>query len=161
MRIPYKNSVVFAGFIGNEVEARALGSGDAVCSIRIASKHSWKDATQGWKESTEWATAVFYRQDANDVAAACSKGDFIHVEGRKFSREWTDTAKVKRRSEEIIVTGWHKVDIGEVGQRQAPAAASVPADSKANPVTDAPKPAATRRQQAKSKDYNYSRDGGR
>jgi single stranded DNA-binding protein len=157
MRIPYKNSVVFAGFIGNEVEARALGSGDAVCSIRIASKHSWKDATQGWKESTEWATAVFYRQDASDVAEACNKGDFIHVEGRKFSREWEDSAKVKRRSEEIIVTSWHKVDITAAGHRLAP---TPPADTAANPTTKTAKPTASRRQQAKSKDYNYSRDNG-
>ncbi len=159
MRIPYKNSVTFAGFVGNDVELRSMGSGDPVCSIRIASKHSWKDAKEGWKESTEWATAVFYRQDATDVAAAVKKGDFIHVEGRKFTREWEDTAKVKRRSEEIIVANWHKVDLAAVGQRQQ-AETSSTAGEKGDGSKAEKKPvhrSNARTQRPKAADYDYTR----
>lgn len=155
MRIPYKNSVIFAGFIGNDLELRVIpGSGDTVCSVRIAAKHSWRDAKEGWKESTEWATAVFYRQDANDVVGACSKGTFIHVEGRKYTRKWTDDSNHTRSSEEIIVTSWHKVDVGKVQQ----AAPSPPVDGAANPTTDPPRPPSTRKQQTRvTKSYDYSR----
>ena len=156
MRIPYKNSVRFAGFIGNDVEVRKLpGSGDAVCSLRVASKHSWRDAKDGWQESTEWATAIFYRQDAVDVANACAKGDFIDFEARKFTRTWTDGEAHKKRAEELIVTSWHKVDLGAVTKRPA---GEPSGEGSENPTASSrPKPAASRAQQTRPTSFDYSR----
>jgi single stranded DNA-binding protein len=121
MRIPYRNYVRFAGFIGNDVTLRKLESGDDVCSIRIGSKHSWKDAKGKWHETTEWATAVFYRQDAVDVHAIMKKGGFIDVEARKHTRKWTDKpGGPERRTEELIVQSWQPIDMSHIRQQAAP-----------------------------------------
>lgn len=123
MRIPYRNYVRFAGYIGNEPVLRKLDSGDDVCSVRIGSKHSWRDAKSNqWHESTEWATAVFYRQDAVDVHAACKKGDFLDVEGRKHTRKWADKpGGHERKVEEVIVQAWQKIDMTHIRQTAAQA----------------------------------------
>jgi len=148
MRIPYRNYVRFAGFIGNDLVIRKLESGDDVCSVRIGSKHSWRDAKSNqWHESTEWATAVFYRQEAVDVHASCKKGDFLDVEGRKHTRKWTDKpGGHERKVEEIIVQTWQKIDMAHIRQ-------SAPQPTQTD---DEPVPGGRAGRGQRSPSYNFS-----
>jgi single-strand DNA-binding protein len=110
--VPYKNHVHIAGFVGNDPELRFLPTGDPVMSIRIATKHFWKDGAGEWKTSTEWHTAVFYRQLAQIANAyGFKKGDFIDLEGRLHTREWVDDHQHKRASREVIADRCHRVDL--------------------------------------------------
>jgi len=116
MKLPFKNLTIFAGYISNDVELRQLASGDATVSLRVVSKHSYRSGGPGteWKTVDEWATIVFYRNQAQDlIDAGAKKGRFIHVEGRRHTRMYKpDPAKDKQAAiHEIIAQEWHLVDL--------------------------------------------------
>jgi single-strand DNA-binding protein len=118
---PYQNHVHIAGFVGNDPELRFLPAGDPVMSIRIATKHFWKDATGEWKTTTEWHTAVFYRQLAHMAHSyGFKKGDFIDLEGRLHTREWVDDHQHKRASREVIADRCHRVDLAVIQKDNNP-----------------------------------------
>lgn len=125
MRIPYKNRTEFAGFVGNDPELRHTGSGVPVLELRVCAQFSWRDESGARLTHDEWATVVFYRGLAEDVAArGVGKGTFVHVEGRRQSRSLAAPAGGKpRKVNEIIATQWHVVDLppapGAATERQA------------------------------------------
>jgi single-stranded DNA-binding protein len=125
MRIPFKNHTVFAGYVVADVVARTLSDGEAVVSVRIVAKHSYKDSksANGWSVIEEFATAAFYRKAAEDVIAAkVTKNDFIHVEGRRSTRKASGNGEgvTSRVTHEIVVTDWHLVRLPETGAPQHP-----------------------------------------
>lgn len=110
--IPYKNHTHIAGFVGNDPQLRFLPAGDAVLSIRVATRHFWKDLSGEWQSASEWHTAVFYRQLAELANSyGFKKGDFIDLEGRHHTREWQDDNNRKHASREIIVERFHRVGL--------------------------------------------------
>jgi single-strand DNA-binding protein len=110
--IPYKNHVHVSGFVGNDPQLRFLPAGDPVMSLRIATKHFWRDTSGDWKSGTEWHTAVLYRQLAQLAQSyVFKKGDFIDLEGRAHTREWIDDRQHKHVSREIIAERFHRVDL--------------------------------------------------
>ena len=143
MRLPFKNHTVFAGYVGNDVELRRLDSGDVSVSLRIVAKQSYKVGAE-WKTVEEWATAIFYRKLAEDLAASgVAKGSFVHVEGRRHTRTWTDAQKRTKSTPEIIVAEWHEVVLPAADRAKAPT--DKPAAPAARPKrADAP-PASTSR----------------
>lgn len=125
--ILYRNYAHISGFVGNDPQLRFLPGGDSVLSLRVATRSFWKDAAGEWRSSTEWHTAVFYRQLAESAHAQTLKnGDFIDLEGRLHTREWQDDHNHKRASREIIVDRFHRVDITVLQQ---------PGDSSQLPVS--------------------------
>jgi single-strand DNA-binding protein len=113
--IPFKNHVHISGFIGNDPQLRFLPAGDPVMSLRIATKHFWKDSAGEWKSAAEWHTAVLYRQLAQLAHSyAFRKGHFIHLEGRLHTREWVDDRQHKHVSREIIAERFHLVNLPEI-----------------------------------------------
>jgi single-strand DNA-binding protein len=123
MKIPYKNLTIFAGYIGNEPELRYLPSGDETVSLRIKSQYSYRDKASGsYKHIDEWATAVFYRQIAKDVVEqGAKKGRFIHVEGRRHTRQYPQEGRKPGIAHEILVDDWHFVAIANQAQEDEPA----------------------------------------
>ncbi len=110
--IPYENHIHVAGFVGNDSQLRFLPAGDAVLSLRVATRHFWKDLSGEWQSATEWHTAVFYRQLAELANSyGFKKGDFVDLEGRHHTREWQDESNRKHASREIIVERFHRVDL--------------------------------------------------
>lgn len=110
--IPYKNHTHVAGFVGNDSQLRFLPAGDAVLSLRVATRHFWKDLSGEWQSASEWHTAVFYRQLAELANSyGFKKGDFVDLEGRHHTREWQDENSRKHASREIIVERFHRVDL--------------------------------------------------
>lgn len=124
-RIPYKNRVELCGNVGNEPTIRYMPNGDAVLSLRLATQESWKDAKDQWQTHTEWHTVVMYRKLA-ERAEGYKKGDCIHVDGRKFTRQWTDDKNVKRTSVEIIAEDHHRVALDREDREQS---APLPTDA--------------------------------
>ena len=124
---PFKNLTIFAGYVGNAPELRYTGSGVPVLSLRICAKYSWLDeATKERRTIDEWATAVFYRASAEQVAKRVSRGAFVHVEGRRQSRQLPSKGPGRPPVvTEIIVSSWHLVDLSDPDGR--PAASSLEA----------------------------------
>jgi single-strand DNA-binding protein len=96
------NKVILLGNVGTEPEESRLPSGDAVCTISIATSESWKDKVSGeTKEKTEWHRVVFFKNLAEIVGKFVKKGDKLYLEGRLQTRSWEKDG-VKRYSTEIV-----------------------------------------------------------
>lgn len=135
MRLPFKNLTIFAGYIGNEPVLRHLQSGDATVSVRIVCRNAYKVGDE-WHTTDEWATAIFYRNlaEALEAQGLCGKvkGRFIHVEGRRHTRRWTDSAGHEKSTQEIVVTDWHEIHLAKKPSAEdLPPAPSKPARKKA------------------------------
>lgn len=122
MRFQYINKQVVAGFVGKAIELRYMPSGDAVLDLSVATTNSWKDKQGEWHDDTEWHNCIFYRKQAEEAAAALSKGAAVYVEGRTFTREWEAKDKSKRKRKEIIVDTFHVIHHvrSEKGKDNAP-----------------------------------------
>lgn len=113
MKIPFKNVTVFAGYVVNDPVLRHIaGSNDATVSLRLVSRYSYRDAAGAWQSQDEFATVVLYRKLAEDFAeAGLAKGAFIHAEGRRHTRTWTDGDGRKKTTHEVIASEWHAVHL--------------------------------------------------
>jgi len=137
MRLPFCNDTRFAGYVGNDAVCRFVGA-DAVPSValRIVAKSSYKEGGV-WKTQDEWATAVFWRKLAEElVAAGIKKGDFIHVEGRRNTRQFrTEATRGKAgTAHEILVERWHQVFVPKDQRADEAPANEVPEEAPSRAV---------------------------
>ena len=96
------NKVILVGHLGANPESRFMPSGEAVCSIRLATTEKWKDKTTGEaRESTEWHRVVFFGRQAEVAGEYLKKGSQIYVEGSLTTRKWTDKDGNERYTTEI------------------------------------------------------------
>jgi single-strand DNA-binding protein len=99
------NRAILMGNVGADPEIRALGNGDRVATLRLATSETWKDkATGERKEATEWHTVVIFNANVVDVVERfVKKGSRIAVEGMIKTRKWQDKAGSDRWSTEIVI----------------------------------------------------------
>jgi single-strand DNA-binding protein len=114
------NKVILLGHLGADPEMRYTQSGDAVCSIRLATSESWKDKQTGEKKEVhEWHRVVFYRSLAEVAGQYLKKGSQIYLEGKLKTRKWQDKDGHDRYTTEI--EGHELKMLGKrEGQEQAP-----------------------------------------
>lgn len=103
--MPSINKVILVGNLGADPDTRYTASGDAVCTIRLATAESWKDKNSGEKrEITKWHRVVFYRKLAEIAGHYLRKGSQVYVEGRIKTRKWQDKDGQDRYTTEIEAT---------------------------------------------------------
>jgi single-strand DNA-binding protein len=96
------NEVKLIGHLGADPEIRYLPSGDAVCSLRIATSDTWKDKTTGEKkEATEWHRVSAFGKLAEIMGEYLRKGAQVYICGSLRTRKYTDQAGVEKYSTEI------------------------------------------------------------
>lgn len=96
------NKVILVGNLGADPEIRYAASGDAICSLRIATSDHWRDKSSGEnRESTEWHRVVLYRRLAEIANQYLRKGSSVYVEGALRTRKWKDKAGQDRYTTEI------------------------------------------------------------
>lgn len=96
------NKVILVGNLGRDPETRYAPSGDAFCTITIATTDTWKDKNTGErKEATEWHRVVFNGRLAEIAGQYLKKGRPVYVEGSLRTRKWTDNSGVERYTTEI------------------------------------------------------------
>ncbi|MBL8474228.1 MAG: single-stranded DNA-binding protein [Rhodocyclaceae bacterium] len=96
------NKVILIGNLGADPETRYAPSGDAFCTIRIATTESWKDKATGEKrELTEWHRVVFNAKLAEIAGQYLRKGSSVYIEGSIRTRKWTDQSGQERYTTEI------------------------------------------------------------
>lgn len=134
------NKVILVGNLGADPETRYAPSGDAICSIRLATTESWKDKASGEKrEATEWHRVVFYRKLAEIADQYLRKGSSVYIEGRIKTRKWQDKDGQDRYTTEIEATEMQMLGgRGDSGQSDAPRnrPANRPAPSKQDDFED-------------------------
>ena len=96
------NKVLLIGNTGKEPETKYTDTGTAVCTITLATKHSWKDKDGSRQEKTEWHRVVFWGKLAEIVDKYVKKGSQVYVEGRLETRKWTDKNGNEKYTTEIV-----------------------------------------------------------
>jgi single-strand DNA-binding protein len=121
------NKVILIGHLGRDAETKFTPSGVAMTKFSVATNRRWKDQQTGeWKEETDWANVVLWRQE--NLANYLTKGKQIYVEGRLQTRSWDDKDGKKQYmtevvADEVILLGGRG---GEGGQEAGPQPVSMP-----------------------------------
>ena len=137
------NKVILVGHLGKDAETRFTPAGVSVTSFSVATNRRWKDQQTGeWKEETDWANVVLWRQE--NLANYLTKGKQVYVEGRLQTRSYDDKdGKKQYRTEvvadDVILLGGRGGDGGGGMQESAgPQPVSMPRGAqKARPAEDA------------------------
>ena len=95
------NKVILIGHLGKDAETRFTPSGVAVTKFSVATNRRWKDQQTGeWKEETDWANIVLWRQE--NLANYLTKGKQVYVEGRLQTRTYDDKDGKKQYMTEVV-----------------------------------------------------------
>ncbi|RAK68535.1 single-stranded DNA-binding protein [Phenylobacterium kunshanense] len=99
------NKVILVGNLGADPEIRALGSGDRVANLRVATSETWRDRSSGErKEKTEWHRVVIFNENLVKVAENyLRKGSKVYIEGSLQTRKWTDQSGQEKFSTEVVL----------------------------------------------------------
>jgi single-strand DNA-binding protein len=96
------NKVIVIGTVGKDPEIRYFQSGDAYCTLSVATSESWKDKNGEKQEKTEWHRVKFTRKLAEIVGEYVKKGALIYVEGKLETTKYTDKQGVERYATDIV-----------------------------------------------------------
>lgn len=135
------NKVIIIGNLGQDVELKYTGSGDAVANISIATSETWTDRNTGQKqEKTEWHRVVLFRKTAEIANQYLHKGSKVYIEGKLQTRKWQDQSGADRYTTEIIARDIQFLDskgagAPKVDSQQAPSSASSTQAPDQDPIT--------------------------
>lgn len=97
------NKVILVGRVGDDPEIKTTANGVKTARLRLATSERYNDAQSGERrEFTEWHTITLWRGLADVADRYVRKGSQLYIEGRLRTREWLDSASIKRYSTEII-----------------------------------------------------------
>ncbi len=96
------NKVILLGNLGADPEVRYTQSGQAVCSLRMATNEVWNDRDGNRQERTEWHRITVWGKTAELCGQYLSKGRQVYVEGRLQSSEYTDREGINRKGWEVV-----------------------------------------------------------
>jgi len=95
------NHVTVSGHLTAAPELRNLpGSGQAVCSIRIAHNERFKDGAGNWADRAAYFDVTIWSGLGEWIAKNVSKGEKVVVAGRLRWREWGEEG-AKRQAVDI------------------------------------------------------------
>ena len=96
------NKVQLIGNLTAEPEVRETPNGQKVASFSIATNRKWKDSSGMLQEDTEFHNCVAWRGLADIAEQYMHKWKKVYVEWYLKTRNWEDTAGVKRYKTEIV-----------------------------------------------------------
>ena len=96
------NKVILVGTVGKDPEVRYFQSGDAYCTLSVATTEQWKDKAGEKQEKTEWHRVKFTRKLAEIVGEYVRKGQMIYVEGKLETQKYTDKQGIERYSTDVV-----------------------------------------------------------
>ena len=88
------NQLSIIGFIGKNAETKYLANGTPVTKFSVATKKSWKDENDQWKEKTQWHNIAAFGRGFAQVADRLVKGAHVFVQGELTTREYDRTIKI-------------------------------------------------------------------
>lgn len=97
------NKVILVGNLGVDPEIRHTGSGDAVCTLSVATSERFKNKSGEMQTSTEWHKVVLFRRLAEIANQYLRKGSSAYFEGQLKTRKWIDKNGLDRYTTEIEV----------------------------------------------------------
>ena len=98
------NKCSFIGRLGKDPDVRQIPNGDQVATITVAVSEKYTNKAGEKVETTEWVSAVLWRQLAEIAEKYLKKGDSVYIEGKMQTRSWDDkTSGEKKYKTEINV----------------------------------------------------------
>ena len=95
------NKVTLLGRIGADPEIKYTQSGQAVCTLNIATNQSWKDEAGVLQTRTDWHRVVAWGKLAETCHEYLKKGSKLYVEGSLHTRQYDDKDGQKKYITEI------------------------------------------------------------
>jgi len=105
-----RNRVQLIGHLGADPELKVLENGVKLSRIRIATNESYKNNKGEWVDETQWHSITLWDQMAERAQQQLNKGSYILLEGKLTSRNYTDSAGVKKYTVEVRATGFMALD---------------------------------------------------
>lgn len=95
------NRVMIIGRLGADPDLRYTQSGQATCSLRIATDESYTDRDGKRVDRTEWHRVSVFGKAAENCNQYLGKGSLVYVEGKLATRKWQDQNGHDRYTTEI------------------------------------------------------------
>jgi len=96
------NSVRLIGHLGQDPKLVSNGENSSVVSFSLATNETYKDAQGNKATRTEWHNIVSFGRVANLIIQYCKRGEFIMLNGRLQTRQYTNKEGQQRYVTEII-----------------------------------------------------------
>lgn len=97
------NRVIVSGNLTRDPETRSTGSGNTVCSLRLACNGRRRNPqTQEWEDVPNYFDVSVWGAQGENCQRYLSKGRGVAVDGRLQWREWTDGDGNKRQAVDIV-----------------------------------------------------------
>lgn len=96
------NKVIIVGRLGADPELKAVGNGQSVARLNIATSENWTGKDGQKQERTEWHRVVVWGRQAENCGKHLAKGRQVYIEGRLQTRSWEDQTGQKRYTTEIV-----------------------------------------------------------
>lgn len=96
------NKVILIGNLGQNPEVRHTPSGQAICTLSIATNESWTDKNGQKQEKTEWHRVVVFGKLAELCGQYLQKGRQAYIEGKLQTRTWQDKENQTRYTTEVV-----------------------------------------------------------
>lgn len=91
------NSVNIIGNIGNDIDVKYTGNGNAVTNINVA-----VNEYSNGEQVTQWFRVTVWGEKAENLAKYCGKGSKVGVSGRLRNNTFTDKQGNERMNTEIV-----------------------------------------------------------
>jgi single-strand DNA-binding protein len=102
--------VAFIGRVGQDAERKFTSSGTMLVGVSVLVQDSKATDGQG-----QWVRVGHFGDDAEDLAAALTKGVECYVEGRLKLNTWQSADGTPRSG--LNVTAWRLQPIAQIGRR--------------------------------------------
>ena len=97
------NRVIITGNLTRDPETRSTGSGNTVCSLRVACNGRRRNPqSNDWEDAPNYFDVSVWGAQGENCQRYLSKGRPIAIDGRLQWREWTDKDGNKRQSVDIV-----------------------------------------------------------
>ena len=96
------NRVIITGNLTRDPETRSTGSGNTVCSLRVACNGRRRQPqTNDWEDHAQLLRRHRLGRAGRELPALPEQGTPVAVDGRLQWREWTEQSGNKRQSVDI------------------------------------------------------------
>lgn len=128
------NRVTLYGFVGGEIKFHETPESKKFCNLNIGTPEEWIDSQSQPQERIEWHRCVLTGRQAEIARDYAQKKQWVMIEGRNKTREWTDPQGQKRFTTEVWVETFQLLHGGVSSQASAAAAqpAAAPQHSQQN-----------------------------
>ena len=97
------NKVIIIGRLGQDPEVKAVGQGNTVTRLNVATSENWNSKDGQKQERTEWHRVTVWGKLAEICGKYLAKGRQVYVEGRLQTNSYEKNG-VKMYSTEIVAT---------------------------------------------------------